>query len=66
VARISDADPEMLRYFAGVGINLDSRLRVVTRREFAGMISVAIESHGGTETTVDLGSPAARAIWVTA
>lgn len=66
VARISDADPEMLRYFAGVGINLDSRLRVVTRREFAGMISVAIESDGGAETTVDLGSPAARAIWVTA
>lgn len=66
VARISDADPEMLRYFADVGINLDSRLRVLTRREFAGMISVAIESGDGAETTVDLGSPAARAIWVTA
>jgi len=66
VARISDADPEMLRYFADVGINLDSRLRVLTRREFAGMISVAIESGDGTETNVDLGSPAARAIWVVA
>jgi DtxR family transcriptional regulator, Mn-dependent transcriptional regulator len=65
VARISDADPEMLRYFASVGINLDSRLRVLTRREFAGMISVALESHG-THSTVELGSPAARAIWVTA
>ncbi len=66
VARISDADPEMLRYFTDVGINLDSRLRVLTRREFAGMISVAIDSGDGAETTVDLGSPAARAIWVTA
>jgi DtxR family Mn-dependent transcriptional regulator len=66
VARISDADPEMLRYFTDVGISLDSRLRVLTRREFAGMISVAIESGDGAETTVDLGSPAARAIWVTA
>lgn len=66
VARISDADPEMLRYFTDVGINLDSRLRVLTRREFAGMISVAIESGDGDETTVELGSPAARAIWVTA
>lgn len=65
VARISDSDPEMLRYFAGVGINLDSRLRVLTRREFAGMISVALESADG-ETTVELGSPAARAIWVVA
>ncbi len=64
IARISDADPEMLRYFADVGINLDSRLRVLTRREFAGMISVAIESGDGVQTTVDLGSPAARAIWV--
>ncbi len=63
VARISDADPEMLRYFADVGINLDSRLRVLTRREFAGMISVAIESDDA-ESIVDLGSPAARAIWV--
>ena len=29
VARISDADPEMLRYFDSVGISLDSRLRVL-------------------------------------
>jgi DtxR family transcriptional regulator, Mn-dependent transcriptional regulator len=66
VARISDSDPEMLRYFDSVGISLDSRLRVVTRREFAGMISVEIESDDGTLAAVDLGSPAARAIWVVA
>lgn len=66
VARISDADSEMLRYFSSVGISLDSRLRILTRREFAGMMSVAIESTNGAETTVDLGSPAARAIWVVA
>jgi DtxR family Mn-dependent transcriptional regulator len=66
VARISDSDPEMLRYFDSVGINLDSRVRVLARREFAGMISVAIASADGAEATVDLGSPAARAIWVTA
>ena len=64
VARISDADPEMLRYFDSVGISLDSRLRVVARRDFAGMISVAIESPEGADATVDLGSPAAQAIWV--
>jgi DtxR family transcriptional regulator, Mn-dependent transcriptional regulator len=64
VARISDADPEMLRYFASVGIHLDARLRVVTRREFAGMISIAIDTDG-EQSTVELGSPAARAIWVT-
>ena len=67
VARISDADPEMLRYFDSVGISLDSRLRVLARRDFAGMISVAIEGPDGSDgpaTTVDLGSPAAQAIWV--
>jgi DtxR family Mn-dependent transcriptional regulator len=73
VARISDADPEMLRYFDSVGINLDSQLRVVARRDFAGMISVAIKNPANPaapdesdETTVDLGSPAAQAIWVVA
>ena len=64
VARISDKDPEMLRYFDSIGISLDSRLRVLTRREFAGMISVAVESADGGPTTVDLGSPAAQAIWM--
>ena len=59
VARISDADPEMLRYFDSVGISLDSRLRVLARRDFAGMISVAVESTGGDAATVELGSPAA-------
>ncbi|MBV8861090.1 MAG: manganese-binding transcriptional regulator MntR [Mycobacterium sp.] len=64
VARISDADPEMLRYFDSIGISLDSQLRVLTRREFAGVISVAVESADGARTTVDLGSPAAQAIWM--
>ncbi|MGV0627634.1 manganese-binding transcriptional regulator MntR [Mycolicibacter minnesotensis] len=67
VARISDHDPEMLRYFAQAGICLDARLRVLTRREFAGIISVALESPGedsGEPATIDLGSPAAQAIWV--
>ena len=66
VARISDADPEMLRYFAQVGITLDTGVRVLARREFAGMISVAIVSADGTAAadTIELGSPAAQAIWV--
>jgi DtxR family transcriptional regulator, Mn-dependent transcriptional regulator len=66
VARISDADPEMLRYFDAVGISLDSRLQVLARRDFAGMISVSVQSADGALSTVDLGSPAAQAIWVVA
>jgi DtxR family Mn-dependent transcriptional regulator len=64
VARISDSDPQMLRYFDSVGVSLDARLQVLTRREFAGIISVAIDAPGDSDTTVDLGSPAAKAIWV--
>lgn len=72
VARISDHDPEMLRYFDSVGITLDSHLRVVARRDFAGMISVAVTAADAVDdvdadaTTVDLGNPAAEAIWVVA
>jgi DtxR family transcriptional regulator, Mn-dependent transcriptional regulator len=66
VARISDADPEMLRYFDSVGIALDSHLTVLARRDFAGTVSVAIsDGHDGRpDKTVELGSPAAQAIWV--
>jgi DtxR family Mn-dependent transcriptional regulator len=68
VARISDADPEMLRYFDTVGISLDTHVRVLARRDFAGTVSVAIAgSHhdgSGSDKTVDLGSPAAQSIWI--
>jgi DtxR family Mn-dependent transcriptional regulator len=40
---------------------------VLARRDFAGMISVSVEAPGTsaiTEITVDLGHPAAEAIWV--
>jgi DtxR family Mn-dependent transcriptional regulator len=67
VARISDADPEMLRYFDAVGIALDSHVTVLARRDFAGTVSVAItDAHhdGGQVRTVELGSPAAQSIWI--
>jgi DtxR family Mn-dependent transcriptional regulator len=67
VARISDADPQMLRYFDSVGIALDSHLTVLARRDFAGTVSVAIGvgHQGSSDRTVDLGRPAAESIWVT-
>ncbi|MFZ0834011.1 MAG: metal-dependent transcriptional regulator [Mycobacterium sp.] len=68
VARISDADPEMLRYFDSVGIALDSHLTVLARRDFAGTVSVEIgNGHDGGDAanhTVELGHPAAESIWV--
>jgi DtxR family Mn-dependent transcriptional regulator len=61
VARISDADPAMLRYFDEVGIALDTEVAVVERRDFAGTIAVRI---AGAETTIDLGHLATDAIWL--
>lgn len=62
VARISDKDPAMLRYFDDVGIALDTEIRVVERRDFAGTVAVSIG--GSPDRTVDLGNPAADAIWL--
>ena len=59
VARISDADPDVLRYFAELGLGLDVRVEVLRRRGFAGTTVVRI---AGAE--VDLGDPAVAAVWV--
>lgn len=66
VTRISDADPDMLRYFAHVGLGLDDHVEVVERREYAGIISVTWAKPGSEQHDVDLGLPAARAVWVEA
>ncbi|WP_433710669.1 metal-dependent transcriptional regulator [Nocardia sp. CA-084685] len=59
VARISDSDPDMLRYFDSVSIALDTPIVVVERRDFAGTIAIRIG-----DRTIDLGRPAAEAIWL--
>jgi DtxR family transcriptional regulator, Mn-dependent transcriptional regulator len=67
VARISDADPELLRYLESVDLVLDTPLTVVERRTVAGVISVRVGPAGsGDRRTVDLGEVAARAIWLVA
>lgn len=60
VARISDADPEVLRYFAELGLGLDVLVEVLQRREFAG--TTVLRLGGGAE--VELGDLAVAAIWV--
>lgn len=63
VARISDADPELLRYVDSVGLVLDAHVEVVERRAVAGVVSVRV-GDGPDALTVDLGEVAARAIWL--
>ena len=64
VARISDSDPAMLRYFDSVGIALDTPVAVLERRDYAGTVSVRIGSDSADP--IDLGHPAAEAIWLVA
>ncbi|MDF0532045.1 metal-dependent transcriptional regulator [Tsukamurella sp. 8F] len=61
IARISDADPEMLRYFEDVGIAPDARVEVVELRKFLGTVAVKVEG-----SPLDLGDIAAASIWVRA
>jgi DtxR family Mn-dependent transcriptional regulator len=43
--RVSDSDPEMLRYLAAQGISLGDRLRVVGRQPFGGPVFVRFGDH---------------------
>lgn len=61
VARVADRSPDLLRYLEACAITLDASVLVTTRNESAGIVSVDIDGHA-----MDLGIPAARAIWVRA
>ena len=47
VARISDADPGLLRYLESVDLLLDAPVTVVERRTVAGVISVRVAGRDG-------------------
>ncbi|WP_418277961.1 metal-dependent transcriptional regulator [Isoptericola jiangsuensis] len=63
VARISDADPEALRYLSGLGLELDVEVTVEQRRDYAGTISLTWRGADGP-VAVDLGHLAASRIRV--
>lgn len=60
IARIGEDDPEMLRYFQEIGIDLDCAVEVVEKRPFAGTISISVD--GGE--LIHLGDIAARNIFL--
>lgn len=59
VVRISDRNPELLRYLETAGVRLDSSVRVLERKPFGGALVVRVD---GREH--DVGDEAASAIWV--
>jgi DtxR family transcriptional regulator, Mn-dependent transcriptional regulator len=65
VMRVSDHDPELLRYLAELGITIGTSLLVDTRRDFAGTMTVVRLSEGGEpDGAIELATVAANSIWV--
>jgi DtxR family Mn-dependent transcriptional regulator len=58
VARIADADPQVLRYCASVGLGLDAQVTVLERQRVAGVMAVRVAGH-----SVELSRSAASALW---
>lgn len=63
ITRISDADPQMLRYFTELGLAPDTRLTVTEHRPYADVTTVRVHE---PERDIDLGASASDAIWVVA
>lgn len=66
IARISDADGEVLRYFTELGFDLDAHIQVVERRDSVGLMTLDwAPDYDLTDTRrIDLGLRAADAVWV--
>ena len=62
VLRINDDDSDMLRYFASMGLGINSTCVVLERRDYAGV--VLIRTAKNTEG-IHLGTVAANSVWVT-
>lgn len=63
VARISDDEPELLRYFTAHDIVLDQRVEVVCRRPYAGSSTLRLGA-AGDAAELELTDVAAAALWV--
>lgn len=61
VARISDADPELLRFLESLGLGLDVHVRVHPASPYVDGMRIDVS---GVRTDVALGQAAADAVWV--
>lgn len=63
ITRISDENPDLLRYLSSEEIDLDSEVEVVGRKPFGGALVVRISSEGKTRE-YDLADEVTSALWV--
>ncbi len=61
ICRVSDADPALLRYFAGLGLTPDAELTVREREPFSAGTTVRV---AGRDADTALGLHASNAVWV--
>lgn len=64
VSRISDEDPQVLRYFSELGFGLDARITVSKRNDAVGVINIEWTSQESHKEPLTLGMLAAHAVWV--
>lgn len=63
ITRISDENPDLLRYLAAQKIDLDADVEVLGRKPFGGALVVRIAS-GGASREFDLAEEVAAALWI--
>jgi len=63
ITRISDENPELLRYLAAEEIDLDASVEVLGRKPFGGALVVKIGS-GSSSREYDLADEVASALWI--
>ncbi|TFB83645.1 metal-dependent transcriptional regulator [Cryobacterium algoricola] len=64
VLRVSDHDPELLRFLADLGVVVGTALRVQAKHDFAGMMTVIRSAPGAGDRSIELATLAANSIWV--
>jgi len=63
ITRISDENPDLLRYLSAQQIDLDAEVEVVGRKPFGGALVVRVRSEGSTRE-YDLADEVTSALWV--
>ncbi|MDR6413870.1 metal-dependent transcriptional regulator [Pseudarthrobacter sulfonivorans] len=63
ITRISDENPDLLRYLSAEGIDLDADVQVLGRKPFGGALVVRISNAGKTQD-FDLADEVTAALWV--
>lgn len=64
VARFSDEDPEVLRYFADIGFGLDTTVTITSVNQAVGIMEIHWDNGTTQSDNLTLGLVAAHAVWI--